>query len=491
MGVSVGLAIDGEVRPGDLPAYRVTNPVRPDEVVLEAPSASLAQLDAAVEAARRAQEAWAALPFDERAALVAAAARCADAAAERQDLPRLLTREHGKVLWEAQFDIGTLAGMADAFATLAAGALAPRQIGDATVVQRVPYGVVGAIIPFNWPVAIFGNKVLPALLAGNAVVAKAPPTCPGALLATAAALAQELPPGLVNMVSGPGHELGEALVTHPGVGMVSFTGGVGGGRSVMSLASRTTKPVVLELGGNDPAIVTPDALVDDDFADRMIAAAFTTSGQVCMAVKRLYVPENRLGEVVDALVERLSSEVVGDGLRADVTMGPVHTAAARDRAEAMVDEARRAGASIMRPASTHVEDASAGGYLISPALVVGPPPASAVVATEQFAPVLPVISYRAVDDAVAQANDTPFGLCASVWTSDPGQAARLAARLEAGTVFVNAHGMAAMDHLAAFGGWKDSGFGHELGEEGIAAFTRPRAVRGGLLARHPLPLPVL
>jgi acyl-CoA reductase-like NAD-dependent aldehyde dehydrogenase len=477
---SPALLIDGRPVGGDAGTYPVVNPARPDEVVLDAPAATPEQLDAAVEAARRAQPAWAARTPDERAdELVAAAAACGELA---EDLAPLLTREHGKVLWEATFDIGTVAGMAAAFAPLVAEATATREIpagpGRRTLVERVPHGVVGAIIPFNWPVSVLGNKVLPALLAGNAVIVKPPPTCPGAMLEVSARLAAGLPRGLVGVVNGPDVALGQAVVTHPGVDMVTFTGGVPAGRSVMAAAAATTKPVVLELGGNDPALLAPDVEVDEALAERLVAAAFTTSGQVCMAVKRIYVPESRRSALVEALAARLSREVVGDGLRPEVTMGPVHTPSARDRAEAMVAEAADAGARVLRPATVVDEDVAAGGYVVSPAVVDGPPAWASVVVDEQFAPVLPVLGYERLDDAVVQANATPFGLCASVWTADDELAASLARRLEAGTVFVNDHGMAAMDHLAPLGGWKASGLGAELGPEGMADLTRARVVRG-------------
>ncbi len=481
------LVIDGKTVAGDAGTYPVTNPLRPDEVVLDAPAASPAQLDAAVAAARRAQPAWAGLSPEQRAGQLIAAARCD--AEVTEDLARLLTREHGKVLWEATFDIGTVAGMAAAFAPLVAQSTVSRTVpigtGRHTLVERVPHGVVGAIIPFNWPVSVLGNKVLPALLAGNAVVAKPPPTCPGAMLEVAALLAAGLPPGLLNVVNGPDVWLGQAIVSHPGVDMVTFTGGVPAGRSVMAAAAATTKPVVLELGGNDPAIIAPDMEIDESLADRLVGAAFTTSGQVCMAVKRVYVPENRMGALVDAIAARLTREVVGDGLDPDVTMGPVHTAAARDRAEAMVAEARDAGARVLRPATVRGTDAAAGGYLVSPAVVEDPPADARIVIDEQFAPVLPILGYRQLDDAVTQANATPFGLCASIWTTDDELAASVSHRLEAGTVFVNNHGMAAMDHLAPLGGWKASGLGAELGPEGMADLTRPRVIRG--LADPPVP----
>ena len=480
MGPSIGLVIDGGVEPGEAGTYPVTNPVRPAETVLEAPAASMAQVDRALSAARRAAPAWAARSHEERAEAVGKAAAAAAAVVEESDLPRLLTREHGKVLWEAAFDAGTIGGMAGAFAPLAASALEAREMtsggGRSTTVEYVPYGVVAAVLPFNWPVSVLGNKLLPALLTGNTVVVKVPPTCPGAVLAVAAAMAEALPPGVVSALNGPGAELGEALVSHPGVDMVSFTGGVPTGRSVMAGASGELTPVVLELGGNDPAVIAPDVEIDETLAGKLVEAAFLTSGQVCMAIKRLYVPEEKVATMIDALVARVGAEVVGDGLVDGVTMGPVHRPQARDRVEAMLAEAQSAGATVHRPAQVREEDAAAGGYLVSPAIVEGATEDDAIVREEQFAPALPVLGYRSVDEVLSRANATPFGLTASIWTDDEGLAAEVAERLQAGTVFVNAHGTSAMDFRAPFGGWKQSGYGVELGPEGMRSFTRPRTV---------------
>jgi acyl-CoA reductase-like NAD-dependent aldehyde dehydrogenase len=470
----VGLLIDGEVVAGE-GTYPVTNPARPAEVVLEAPSTSPAQLDLAVAAARRSQRAWAALDMEERAARVVAAAEAGVAAVENQDLARLLTREHGKTHLEAIFDTATMGGMASAFAPLVAEALAACDLGGgATRIEWVPHGVVAAVLPFNWPVSVMGNKVVPALLAGDTVVVKAPPTCPGTVLLVAAAMAEQLPPGVLNVVNGPEAALGAALVGHPDVDMVSFTGGVGTGQAVMAAAAGTTRPVVLELGGNDAAILAPDVAGDATLADRLVEAAFVTSGQVCMAIKRLYVHRDRLDETVDALAGRLATEVVGDGLADEVTMGPVHTAGARDRVEALMSEAAAAGAVLVRPGRLRREDAASGGYFVSPALVVAPPADCGIVQQEQFAPALPVIPYDDIDAAVDAANDTSFGLCASVWSNDDALAADVASRLAAGTVFVNAHGLSAIDMYAPMGGWKQSGFGVELGTEGMQAFARQR-----------------
>jgi acyl-CoA reductase-like NAD-dependent aldehyde dehydrogenase len=476
---AIGLVIDGAVVPGEAGTYPVTNPVRPAEVVFEAPSASPGQVDRAVASARAAAPAWAAMDIAERAEVVTKAAAAAGAAVEAHDLARLLVREHGKVLWEAQFDSGTIGGMAGAFVPLAQEALTERAMGGGdrrTRVVHEPFGVVAAVLPFNWPVSVFGNKVLPALLVGNTVVVKVPPTCPGAVLAASAAMAEALPPGVLHALNGPGPELGEMLVSHPGVDMVSFTGGIPTGRAVMAAASSAVRPVVLELGGNDPAIVAPDTEIDDALADRIAGAAFITTGQVCMAIKRLYVPEEKVRAMVDALVARVSAEVVGDGLAPEVTMGPVHRPAARDRVETMIEQARARGATVHRPARVRDEDAGAGGYLVSPAVVEGAPDDAQIVCEEQFAPALPVLGYRDLDDALRRANDSSYGLCASIWTGDTELASDAARRLQAGTVFVNNHGTAAMDHRAPFGGWKQSGYGLELGPEGMRAFTRPKTV---------------
>ena len=279
---------------------------------------------------------------------------------------------------------------------------------------------------------------------------------------------------LLNVVNGPEASLGAALVGHPDVDMVSFTGGVGTGQAVMAAAAATTRPVVLELGGNDAAILAPDVAGDAGLAERIVEAAFVTSGQVCMAIKRLYVHRDRLDETVDALAHRLAAELVGDGLADGVTMGPVHTAAARDRVEALVSEAAASGAAVLRPGRVRDEDAGSGGYFVSPALVVAPSPDAGIVRQEQFAPALPVIPYDDITEAVEAANDSPFGLCASVWSNDDALAADVASRLSAGTVFVNAHGLSAIDMYAPMGGWKQSGFGVELGTEGMQAFARQR-----------------
>jgi acyl-CoA reductase-like NAD-dependent aldehyde dehydrogenase len=479
--LQVGLVIDGKEVAGGDGTYPVVNPVRPREVVLQAPKTSAGQLDDAVAAARRSQPGWAALGLEERATVMRKAAAEASKIADPDETARLLTREHGKVLFEAMFDAGTAGGMVDAFYGLVKTAMESEEIagggrGGRTEVRREPQGVIAAILPFNWPVAVLGNKAIPGLLTGNTVVAKAPPTCPGAVLKWSAAFAAGLPPGVLNVLSSPEAALGEALVTHPGIDMVSFTGGVPTGRAVMRAASGAVRPVVLELGGNDPAIIGPDLDATEELAKRILDATFVTSGQVCMAIKRLYVPASKLGSFVEALNEGLSKTVVGDGLEPEVTMGPLHHKAGRDFVRGLVSEAESAGARVHRPATVRPEDEGAGGYVLSPSIVENPSPDLGIVREEQFGPALPVIAYEDLDAVVDAANDTGYGLCASIWTRDDALADSVSDRLEAGTVFVNQHGMSAIDYRAPMGGWKQSGYGHELGVEGMLAFTRARVV---------------
>ena len=387
---TVPLAIAGSMVAGAEGTYPVFNPAHPDEVVLVAPAASVGQLDAAVAGARSAQPAWAGLGFDARVVCLQEACQQALEQIDLETTSDLLTREHGKIRTEALFDLATTAGMVGPLASLVAESLQPHRHG-ATVVERVPHGVVAAILPFNWPAAVMGNKIIPALLTGNTVVVKVPPTCPGAVLALAGAIASHLPPGVLNTLNGPSVALGAALVGHPGVDMVSFTGGVTAGRAVLAACAPHLRPAVLELGGNDPAIVAPDLEPTEELAGRLLEAAFATSGQVCMAIKRLYLPAARQREWRDALVAGLARTVVGDGLDDQVTMGPVHTEAARDRVEDMLTLAAAGAAEVVRPAT--VIDPGRG-WRVSPALVFDPEPDTPLVRDGAVRPCPPRADLR-------------------------------------------------------------------------------------------------
>ena len=479
------LTIGGASQPGAAGSYAVHNPARPSEIVGHAPAADRAQLDAAVSAARRAAPGWRALTVAERVAAIAAAAATAAEQLGANDGARLYTREHGKVLSEANFEINAGPGLAALIGSMAEAALAPERVDPGAAyprLQREPYGVAALVLPFNWPLALTMTKLASALTAGNTTVIKVPPSCPLAALQLAGALAAALPPGVVNVLPGPGAELAQALVTHPGVDLISLTGGVATGRAVMAAAAPRLTPVLLELGGNDAAIIASDITVSDELVDRLVTATYTTGGQVCMAIKRLYAPAERVGELAEAVLARCEREVVGDGLAEETTLGPLHTAAGRDRVAALVGDAEAHGASVRTAGRIREADADSGGYFALPTVVTDLAPDSRLATEEQFGPVLPIFGYGDIDDAVTAANATEFGLTASVWTGDDALADRIAGQLVAGTVSVNCHGLAAQDPRLPFGGCGQSGIGRELGVEGIRAFTQPRT-----FVRHPVP----
>jgi acyl-CoA reductase-like NAD-dependent aldehyde dehydrogenase len=479
------LTIGGEPQLGAAGSYPVHNPARPSEIVGHAPTADQAQLDAAVSAARRAGPGWRALGVAGRAAAFTAAATAAAEQLAARDGARLYTREHGKVLTEANFELSTGPGLAGLIGSMAETALAPEQVDPQSKYPRLhrePFGVAALVLPFNWPLALTMTKLASALTAGNTTVVKVPPTCPLVALQLAGTLAAALPPGVVNVLAGPGSELAQALVSHPGIDLISLTGGVATGRAVMAAAAPRLTPVLLELGGNDAAIIGPDITVSDELVERLVTATYTTGGQVCMAIKRLYAPARRVGELAEAVLARCDREVVGDGLTEETTLGPMHTAAGRDRVAALVGDAGAQGASVRSAGRIREADADAGGYFALPTVVTGLAPDSALATEEQFGPVLPIFGYDGIDDAVTAANATEFGLTASVWTGDDALADRIAGQLVAGTVSVNCHGMAAQDPRLPFGGCGQSGIGRELGVEGIRAFTQPRA-----FVRHPVP----
>jgi acyl-CoA reductase-like NAD-dependent aldehyde dehydrogenase len=484
-GTAAVLTIGGQLQEGGAGTYPVHNPARPAEIVGHAPVADQAQLNAAVHAAQRAAREWRGLDVGERVAAVIAAATAASEQLTGRGTARLYTREHGKVLSEASSEIAMAPAVASILAAMAETALAPEQVDPASKYPRLhrePYGVAALVLPFNWPLAVSMTKLTSALTAGNTAVVKVPPTCPLAALEFGAAFAGALPSGVVNMLAGPGHDLGQALVTHPGVDVISLTGGVATGRAVMAAAAPRLTPVLLELGGNDPAIIAPDLGISDQLVEQLVTATYTTCGQVCMAIKRLYVPKRRVGELADALLARCEREVVGDGLADETTLGPLHTAAGRNRVAALVTDAEAHGAKVRTAGRIRAEDADAGGYFVLPTVVTGLPAESALATEEQFGPVLPIFGYDDIDEAVAAANATDFGLTASVWSADEALADRVAERLVAGTVSINCHGMAAQDPRLPFGGVRQSGLGRELGVDGIRAFTQPRA-----LVRQPVP----
>lgn len=440
--------------------FDVVNPAS-GKAFAASPDATRAQLDVAVDSARTAFRGWRCDEAERRGALV----RCAEVlGAAAPAIGRILTQEQGKPLAEA---VNEVRGAA-AWFQITAGLPLEREVlqdDDELRIElhRKPLGVVGAITPWNYPVILAVWKIAPALLAGNSVVLKPSPYTPLSSLKMGEVLRDVLPPGVLNVLSG-GDELGRWICEHPAVRKISFTGSVATGKKIAQTAAPDLKRVTLELGGNDPAIVLGD--VDPTaVAGKVFKAAFANSGQVCVAVKRLYVHESIYGRVLDEVATLARRARVGDGLEEGVEYGPVNNAPQFQRVCELVDEARAAGATIHAGGGRRAGE----GYFFEPTIVSDVTEGVRLVDEEQFGPALPVMPFHDVDEALARANASHFGLGGSVWTHDVERGADLARRLECGTGWVNQH--LNLVPNAPFGGSKWSGIGYENGPWGLAAFS--------------------
>jgi len=470
--ISTGLYIDG-VPVAAAETLRVVDPGDGVSLVGRAASATSVQAADAVTAAHRAFPAWSALSPAERAAALTAA--LVPLEADRPATAEILSRENGKIRLESIIDSVVFEHRCRLAIDLAGDVESSYELAGPpyrTRVRQAPLGVVTIIVPFNWPLAILGASLGYALMAGNTVVVKPPPTAPLATARTVALVAAALPPGVVNVITGADAEVGPTLITDPRVRKVCFTGSVGGGKRIMAMASDNLTRVALELGGNDPAIILPDAVLSADAFQNLYHGTFDTTGQVCMAVKRLYVHRSRYEEVIEGLTALLTPTVLGHGLAESTTMGPLHRAQQKSFVTDLLAEARSRGAEIRELGS----EAPADGHFLRPSLVLDPPDDTGLVAEEQFGPTLPIIPFDDEADAVARANDTWAGLTSSVWTADLDHAAALAEQLHSGFTFVNAHGAGSLDERAPFGGRRHSGMGREMGIEGLREFMDTHAI---------------
>lgn len=476
MAETLPMLIGGE--PVATPAtIEVHNPARPLELVGTIPRGTPAHVEAAVAAAKAAQASWGRKSFAERAGILGAAFEAL--AGEIEPLAPLYVRENGKTLAEAA---GELRGVAPRQKLLLEAALAldtPEAIEaerGRTLIAYRPYGIVLSIVPWNAPVSLGFAQIAAALVAGNTVVVKPPETSPLAFMRAMAIFNAHLPKGLLNVVTGTPGEIGDALTSHPDIGKIGFTGSVASASRIIASSAATIKSLTLELGGNDAAILLDDIDLSDATMERLGDAVFKMTGQICMAVKRLYVPRRRLDEVVDRLAAIVARTVVGNGLDAGTTMGPLHTATALARAGAILQEATERGGAAMTLG--RIDDAAAadGGHFMRPSLVIGPPDDSRLVVEEQFSPLLPILPYDDADEAVARANRSTYGLGGSVWGADGERALALAGRLEAGTVFVNTHGTGAVNRRAPYGGMKHSGIGRKAGVRGILEYAEMQTI---------------
>jgi acyl-CoA reductase-like NAD-dependent aldehyde dehydrogenase len=458
------LLIDGKLVDGD-GVMDVVNPAT-EEVLSPCPRASKAQLDQAVAAAKAAFPAWSRTSIDERrAALVAIADKIQENAPE---LGRILTQEQGKPIGDA---VGEAYGASAFFRYFASLDLPVKVIEDSPArkveQRRKPLGVIGAIVPWNFPLILMAFKVPAALLAGNTVVLKPAATTPLATLKLAELIKDLLPPGVLNVIADA-NDLGGELTKHPDVRKISFTGSTETGRKVMAGAADALKRITLELGGNDAAIVMPDC-DPKETAPKIFAGAFQNSGQVCIAVKRAYVHDSIYDAMCEELAALADAAVIGDGLQQGTQFGPLQNKMQYEKVLGLIEDAKSHGKVIAGGAAPEGK-----GYFIRPTIVRDIEDGTRLVDEEQFGPVLPVIRFSDAGDAIARANASPWGLGGSIWSKDLDAAWDLAGQMDSGSVWINKHAELAPN--IPFGGAKLSGIGSELGEEGLAEFTQLQIV---------------
>lgn len=464
------MLIDGAPVEG-VATFDVINPAT-EEVVAQCPRADAAMVDRAVAAAKAAFPAWSRRSVEDRAALLLELADRVEARAD--EIARLLTAEQGKPLKQAAMEVAGFSRALRVFAGMRIEERVLRDEGGRKVIEHyTPLGVCAAITPWNFPVALLANKLGPSLMTGNTAVIKPAPTTPLSTLLIGEICAQVFPAGVVNIICDV-NDLGSVLTAHPDVAKIAFTGSTGTGKKVMASAASDIKRVTLELGGNDAAIVlddVPPALA----AAKVYASAMTNAGQICVATKRAYVHEAIYDDFCMEIAKLASEAVVDDGSKQGTTVGPVQNRMQFEKVKALMEGAVRqgrvlaGGAPLDRP-----------GYFIPPTIIADLPEDAPLVREEQFGPVLPVIKFSDIDDVIAKANDTEYGLAGTVWSKDTARGIEIARRIDSGSVWVNQY--LAVDNTLPFRGAKQSGVGSELGEEGFHNFTQAHIVNAVDLA---------
>lgn len=480
--------LNGEwVGAADGRTYEVINPAT-GQVLDTVPLAGVAEAQAAVAAAKAAAAGWAATAPDERANLLRQGIQAVKA--QLPQLTALLTQEQGKPLFEAGGELHHFLHGMTFYADLASKirgqvaplppAMNPKSYG---VIMPFPVGVSVAIVPWNFPITLMGTKVGPALAAGCPIIVKPASTTPLTTLKIIGLLNEAgLPPGVLQCLTGPGSTLGHELISHPDVRRVALTGSSETGRQVAAVAGPRFKRLTLELGGSDPMIVCPDADLKKAVNGAVIGR-YWNAGQACLAVKRLYLFDTIYDQFVDALIEKVARYQPGDGLRQaekpNIRMGPLHTAGQRQEVLDQIADAVNQGAEVVVGGTIPEGEGLEHGHYLQPAVLVNVPETSRMVTEEVFGPALPVFKVHDLDEAIARANASPWGLGASVWTNNLKWANQAAREIESGMLWINQihYGY---DELP-FGGVKASGIGREHGPEALDYYLEPKSVVfGGL-----------
>lgn len=458
--------IDGEMI-GTADTLDVINPAN-EEVVGTVPACGQAELDRAVAAARRAFGTWKKTPIEERQKVVQAIAATINANAD--ELFRLLTSEQGKPHHQAKGEIFGAAGLAAAQSTLKIDDVINQDDGERlSRTRRVPVGVVGGIVPWNFPVMMAIQKIVPALISGCTIVLKPSPFTPLTTLRLAELIKDVVPAGTVNIITGE-DSLGPLITAHPDIDKITFTGSTATGKKIMEGASKDLKRITLELGGNDASIVLPDADVSK-VAEQLFWSSFTNAGQICVAAKRIYIHEDIYDDLSKAIAEYAKGVTVGDGSQQGTGVGPIQNKKQFDRVCELIQDAKDNGYKFLTGGDV---EPSGTGYYVPITILDNPPEDARIVAEEQFGPVMPLMKFSSVEEAIERANASEYGLAGAVWTSDTDKGVEVAEQLETGTVWINE--FLHISPFAPFGGHKQSGFGAEYGVEGLKEFTYPQVI---------------
>jgi aldehyde dehydrogenase (NAD+) len=470
------LFINNEWRPASSgKTMDVINPAT-EEVCATVPSADVDDLNAAVDAARAALNGpWGKMSARERGRLVR---KLGERLLERADeFARLETLHNGKPIMESRHIEIPLA--AECFEYY--GGWADKVMGETIPVKgnylnytlREPLGVCAAIVPWNFPLLIAVWKIAPALATGNTIIVKPASQTPLTALALGeVALEVGLPPGVFNVLTGPGAKLGQAIVEHPGIDKIAFTGDTSTGKNIMRGSAETLKKITLELGGKSPNIVLPDADIDAAVRGATIGI-FYGKGEVCAAGSRLLVDRSIKDEFIDKLAARTKKMVAGDPMDPKTRFGALSSKKQLETVMRYVESAKNEGATLV--AGGERTDIGTGkGYFYKPTVFADVKPEMTIAREEIFGPVLATIEYADLDEAIARANDTPYGLAAGVWTKDIKKAHYVASRLKAGTVWINTYNV--YDTASPFGGYKQSGFGREMSAHALEHYTQVKSV---------------
>lgn len=444
----------------------VINPAN-ETIVGYAPDCTPELLDAAVKAATEAFGTWSKVTFNARQVLLGQMADALEA--HTGELSTLLTAEQGKTLNDAAMEIGGAAYWLRETAKMTL----PETVNDESdthhsITRHVPLGVIGAIAPWNYPIGLSAFKLASALLTGNTVVLKPSPFTPLTTLKMGEIMQGVLPEGVLNVISGA-DQLGQWMTCHPGLAKISFTGSTATGRKVMEGASATLKHLTLELGGNDAAIVLPDADIAT-VAKCLFWTSFGNSGQICLAAKRIYIHTDIYEPMRDALIAYAKTVVMGNGADDGVQLGPVQNWQQYERVLGLIRDCVNQGYTLF----TGNTPVHAKGFFVPVTIVDNPPHDSRIVQEEQFGPVLPLIKFDDIDEVIKLANATEYGLGATVWSADPVKGFEVGQQLQAGTVWINE--ALSLSPLVTFAGHKQSGFGTESGQEGLLAYTVPQTI---------------